>query len=417
MTTASTTHSTSAPSDASDGSAGDGSAVDSALDAVRSITPTYVRPERLFVKGEGCWLETDDGARFLDMTSGIAVTALGHGSSVVTDALHAAADGLHHVSNLYHTAPALDLARALTERSFATQVFFSNSGSEANEAAIKFARLAGGEDRRTIAYFEGAFHGRTFASLAATDRPDYKEPFEPLPGGYTRLAWNDTAALDAIDEHTAAVLVEPIQGESGVRVPDDDWLPALRERCHATGALLVFDEVQCGLGRTGSLFAYESFGVVPDMVTLAKPLAGGLPMGATLLGERAAAAVRPGCHGTTFGGGPVVSAVALAVLRAVDTLPMREHVAREGEHLRARLAKAHPSIQDVRGRGLMVGVAVEDVPRVHAAAFEEGLLVVPAGHSTVRFLPPLVVSREELDDAVDRFTRALERVAQAGGAA
>jgi len=394
----------------------DASASDRAqlLDARPAIAPTYARPDVLFVRGEGCWLESDDGRRFLDMTSGIAVTALGHGAPEVVRALHTAADGLHHVSNLYHTAPAIELARELTARSFAHEVFFSNSGSEANEAAIKFARLAGGEERRGIVFFEGAFHGRTLGSLTATDRPDYKEPFGPLPGGYARASWNDASGLETIDASTAAVLLEPIQGESGIRVPDLEWLVAVRERCDEVGALLVFDEVQCGLGRTGHLFAHQGFGVEPDVVTLAKPLAGGLPMGATLLSERVAEAVRPGCHGTTFGGGPVVASVALAVLRAVDRPELLCEVRRKGERLRERLAGAHACVEAVRGSGLMIGVVVPEHARVHAAAFEEGLLVVPAGNSTLRFLPPLVATDEELDDAVERFTRACDRAAKEG---
>jgi acetylornithine/N-succinyldiaminopimelate aminotransferase len=380
------------------------------------LAPVYRRPPVLFVGGQGSWLEDEHGARYLDMTSGIAVNALGHAPPEIVDTLRENANGLIHVSNLYHTAPAIDLARALIERSCAHQVFFANSGSEANEAAIKFARLAGGQARRDIVYFEGSFHGRTFASLSATDRPDYREPFEPLPGGFRRAPWNrsgDDLGLDVIGEQTAAVLLEPIQGEAGVRVPNESWLQAVRDRCDKVGAMLIFDEVQCGLGRTGSLFGYESFGVVPDIVTLAKPLAGGLPMGAVLLGERAAAAVRPGCHGTTFGGGPLVAKVALKVLETVSRPLFLASVTAKGERLRNGLKEALKLDEEkVRGRGLMIGIEVPDTAAYHSLAFEEHLLVVPAGQSTIRFLPPLNVTDAEIDSAVERFANVHVRYTQ-----
>lgn len=376
--------------------------------SAQSLAHAYVRPNVLFVRGHGSWLEDENGERYLDMTSGIAVNALGHGSPLLADALRAAADGLIHVSNLYHTAPAIELASELVERSFARRVFFANSGSEANEGAIKFARLAAGPERRDVVYFDGSFHGRTFASLAATDRPDYREPFEPLPPGFRRAAWDHPDGLAAIDRRTAAVLLEPIQGEAGVRVPSAEWVRAVRRRCDEVGALLVFDEVQCGLGRTGRLFAYEGFGVVPDMLTLAKPLAGGLPMGAVLLGERVESVVRPGCHGTTFGGGPFVSSVALRVVRAVGDPAFLADVRRKGERLVERLAALGSSL-GVRGRGLMIGVQVPDAARLNELAFDERLLLVPAQGGTLRFLPPLTATEDELDEAVHRFGRALER--------
>jgi len=345
------------------------------------------------------------------------VTALGHGAPPVAGTLRERAGGLIHTSNLFHTEPAIRLAEQLVERSFADRVFFSNSGAEANEAAIKFARLRGGPGRRTIVSFSGSFHGRTLGTLAATDRPEYREPFTPLPGGFREAPWNEPEGLTAIDGTTAAAIVEPVQGEAGVRVPDPGWLPALRRRCRETGALLILDEVQAGLGRCGTLWAYEAAGVTPDILTLAKPLAGGLPIGATLLTGDAASAIRPGCHATTFGGGPLVTAVALEVLRTVADPAFLAGVRERGERLRAELGTLRsPLLGDVRGRGLLVGIRVEKLPELRAAAFRERLLVVPAGDGVLRFVPPLNVTPDEIDEAVARFARAVRRVAEGDGA-
>ena len=380
--------------------------------AEKVLVGTYRRPERLFVRGEGVWLEDATGERFLDMTSGIAVNALGHGAPEVATALREGATDLVHLSNLFHTAPPIALAAALTEKSFADRVFFANSGAEANEGAIKFARLHGGADRHEIVYFEGSFHGRTLGALAATDRPDYQAPFAPLPAGYRRLAWNDLSALGAIDERVAAVFVEPIQGESGVRVPDDAWLVALRQRCDEVGALLVFDEVQCGLGRTGWLWAHEASGVTPDIMTLAKPLAGGLPMGAVLLTEQAASAVKPGHHATTFGGGPLLSSVALRVFERVSDPAFLASVRARGEQLAGGIAAFDsPLVRAPRGRGLLFGVQLTVPPAdLCAAALDERLLLVPAGDDVVRFLPPLNVTEAEIDEALGRLSAALHRL-------
>ena len=377
------------------------------------LAGTYVRPSVTFVSGSGSRIQTDDGRSFLDMTAGIAVNALGHASPEIAAVLREHADDLIHVSNLFHTRPAVDLAEALVERSFAARVFFANSGAEANEGAVKFARLRGGPERREIVYFEGSFHGRTMGSLAATDRPDYREPFEPLPGGYRRAPWNDPDGLTAVDGRTAAAVVEPVQGEAGVRVPDDAWLAALRRRCDETGALLIFDEVQCGLGRTGTLWAHEQPAVTPDVMTLAKPLAGGLPMGAVLLGDEAASHVRSGSHATTFGGGPLVCRVALKVLETVSRPEFLAGVCAAGDRLRRGLEGLEsPSVLEIRGRGLMIGVRVKDPAAVREAAFREELLVVPAGEDVLRFLPALNVTPSDLDEAVSRFGRALRRTEQ-----
>jgi predicted acetylornithine/succinylornithine family transaminase len=378
----------------------------------RVLAPTYARPNILFGSGRGPRLVADDGSEYLDMTSGVAVTALGHSSEVVADALRDAAGGLSHTSNLFHTEPAIRLAADLVECSFADRVFFANSGAEAVEGAIKFARLRAGEGRDTILYFDHSFHGRTFGALAATDRPAAREPFTPLPEGFSRASWNDPGALDRIDESIAAVVVEPVQGEGGVRIADADWLRALRRRCDETGTLLIFDEVQCGMGRTGRLWAYEHSGVEPDLMTLAKPLAGGLPMGAVLMTEDVASAVRPGSHATTFGGGPIVASVARRVLEEIRRPELLDHVARTGAWLVDRLARLeHRNILEVRGVGLLVGIRVESSARVVEAARDERLLLVAAADDVVRLLPPLNVTRSDLEEAVRRLDVAIGRSA------
>ena len=365
----------------------------------------YARVGPTFVAGEGCELIAADGSRYLDCVAGIAVNALGYGHPAVADAVRRALDtGLIHVSNLYHTEPGARLAEQLVLRSFADRVFFCNSGAEANEAAFKFTRRWSGKPG--IVAFSGSFHGRLFASLAATDRPDYRTPFEPLVPGVRVLPLGDQAAvLEALTAGSVgAVIVEPVQGEGGVRPLAAEWLALLRRLCDVHGAALIFDEVQCGLGRTGTLFAYEQVGVTPDLLTLAKPLAGGLPMGAVLLTERIAAALRPGDHATTFGGGPLVASAALAVLETIATPAFLSAVKRKGERLGAalnQLAQRSPKIREVRGRGLMWGIElVAPAAPVVTAARERGLLVATAGPTVVRLVPPLVIAESEIERAV-----------------
>lgn len=375
----------------------------------RVLAPTYKRPDVLFTEGQGSHLSDASGRRYLDMGSGIAVVALGHGAPVVREALTRALNHPIHVSNLYHTQPPITLAAELVKRSFADRVFFCNSGAEAVEAAIKFARMAGGDARREIVYFSGSFHGRTLGALSATDKPAYQKPFTPLPGGFRMLGFGDEEALQSITEKTAAVLVEPVQGESGIHVAPEDWLRALRRRCDETGARLVFDEIQCGVGRTGDLWAHSHSGVEPDLMTVAKPLAAGLPIGVTLMTEDVAEHLTPGCHGTTFGGGPMVTAVAVEVLRHIHRPEFLATVRNRGEHLMKELRGIDSErIQEVRGRGLMVGVELDvDPARVTRAAAQRGLLVIPAGGQVVRFLPPLNVTEDELDLAMELFSNVL----------
>jgi acetylornithine/N-succinyldiaminopimelate aminotransferase len=373
--------------------------------ATTALLGVYARVGPTFVAGEGCELIAADGSRYLDCVAGIAVNALGYGHPAIRDAVTRALEtGLIHVSNLYYTEPGERLADELVARSFADRVFFCNSGAEANEAAFKFARKWSGKPG--IVAFSGSFHGRLFASLAATDRPDYRVPFEPLVPGVQVLPLGDRAAAQRAlaGSPVGAVIMEPVQGEGGVRPAPAEWLGFLRALCDAHGAALIFDEVQCGLGRSGTLFAYEHSGVVPDMLTLAKPLAGGLPMGAVLLSDRIGAALKPGDHATTFGGGPLVATVALEVLQKLAApeflAAVRARGARLGAALRA-LAERSPKVKEVRGVGLMWGIELTQpaAPFVTAAR-ERGLLIATAGPSVLRLVPPLVISDAEVDRAV-----------------
>lgn len=369
-----------------------------------ALLGVYARVGPLFVAGEGSELIAEDGTRYLDFVAGIAVNALGYNSPVVRDAVLRALDtGLIHVSNLYRTEPGERLAAELT-KSFGGQAFFCNSGAEANEGAFKFARKW--SKKTEIVAFSGSFHGRLFASLAATDRPDYRRPFEPLLAGVQIIPLGDaeTATRVITKARTAAVIIEPVQGEGGVRPVDPEFLAFLREHCDATGCALIFDEVQCGLGRTGTLFASESSGVVPDMYTLAKPLGGGLPMGAVLVNDAIASALAPGDHATTFGGGPFVATVALDVLRTISDADFLAAVRTKGEWLGARLnrlAAGTPRVREARGRGLMWGLELNEVAApVVASARERHLLVLTAGPTVIRIVPPLTITPEELERGV-----------------
>ncbi len=369
-----------------------------------ALLGVYARVGPLFVAGEGSELIAEDGTRYLDFVAGIAVNALGYNSPVIREAVLRALDsGLIHVSNLYRTEPGERLAAELA-KSFGGeggQVFFCNSGAEANEGAFKFARKW--SKRTEIVSFTGSFHGRLFASLAATDRPDYRRPFEPLLAGVQILPLGDVeAAMRAITAgRTAAVIIEPVQGEGGVRPVPDEFLAFLRQLCTDTGTALIFDEVQCGLGRTGTLFASEASGVVPDMYTLAKPLGGGLPMGAILVSDRIAGALAPGDHATTFGGGPFVATVALDVVRTIADPDFLADVRAKGELLGARLQSLSTRsrrVKEARGRGLIWGLELNEVAApIVAAARERHLLVLTAGPTVIRIVPPLTVTREDLE--------------------
>jgi predicted acetylornithine/succinylornithine family transaminase len=370
-----------------------------------SLLPTYKRAPMEFVGGEGVELIDADGKRYLDFTSGIAVNALGYGDPGLQEAMRNAAQGLVHVSNLYRTAPGEQLADKLVQISFADRVFFCNSGAEANEGAFKIARRwargIGGPAKHEIIAFRGAFHGRLFGTLAATDRPNYRMPFRPLAGGISimeRDIEDLELALDA--ERVAAVILEPIQGEGGVRVLDPTFVRRVRELTRARQIALIFDEIQCGLGRTGRVFAYEELGVTPDIMTLAKPLAGGLPMGAILASEAMASAMQPGDHGTTFGGGPFVASVALHVVERLSAPSLLAHVRAVGVHTRTgleQMAARTGRVRAVRGQGLMLGIDVtEPAAEVIGRARDAGLLLVSAGDHTIRLLPPLVITPTDI---------------------
>ncbi len=390
------------------------------------LLQNYTRAPITIARGEGCELIDTEGNRYLDMVAGIAVCALGHAHPAITEAIAAQAATIVQASNLFHHEPAGTLANELAERSGLERVFFCNSGSEANEAAIKLARkLAyrnGETRRRTILACEGSFHGRTLGALAATANPRYHEGFEPLPLGFAFTPFNDIVALEAaLDETVAGFIIEPIQGENGVMPADPAFLRAARRLCDERGALLIFDEIQCGMGRLGTLFAFASLGVRPDVVTLAKALSNGLPMGAVLIDAKAANGLQPGDHGTTFGGSPIPCAAALAHLHVRDALGLDAHVRIVGAELAAgltRIATTYPDFfESPRGRGLMLGLPVRaahaaktfvDMARIH-----ERLLLNAAGNNTLRFVPPLVVSSEQVCDMLARFERTIQRVAAA----
>ena len=383
--------------------------------AVDPVLHTYKRPAGEIVRGEGVFLFDAAGKRYLDFVSGIAVNALGYGDAGLANALHAAADGLVHVSNLFETAPATRLARELVERSFADKVFFCNSGAEANEGAFKFARRWArtvGEVKHEIVALRGAFHGRLFATLAATDRPAYRLPFRPLAPGISISERNIEDLSAALDPETvAALILEPVQGEGGVRVLDAGFVRELRSLTRERGIALIFDEIQCGLGRTGSLFAYERLGVSPDILTLAKPIAGGLPMGAILLTDEIAKTIKPGDHGTTFGGGPFVSSVALYVLDRLSDpkllASVRENGAWFGRQLE-ELARRTGRVRAVRGVGYIWAMDIMGAAsHVVEAAREAGLLTCTAGECTLRLLPPLVATRDELALGLDVLEQVL----------
>jgi predicted acetylornithine/succinylornithine family transaminase len=373
----------------------------------RYLVQTYKRPSPVFVRGDGVHLEDADGRRYLDFMSGIAVMALGHADPAWSEAVCEQARTLTHVSNLFHTVPHVELARRLVERSFADRVFLCNSGAEANEAALKFARKYArsrhGPEKHRVVAFTGGFHGRTVGALSCTANSGYRDPFTPLMGGVNFAPFNDAeAAATMVDDTTCAVIVEPLQGEGGVWPAAPGFLAALRETCRRHDALLIFDEVQCGLGRTGTLWAHETDGVTPDIMTLAKPLAGGLPIGATLVTDDVAEHLRPGDHGSTFAAGPLVCRAAQVVVDRVSDPAFLQAVRERGDRLREGLAALrHPAVREIRGRGLLLGLELAGpaAPVVQAAR-EQGVLIIGAGEKVVRLTPPLVVTPDQVDQAV-----------------
>jgi predicted acetylornithine/succinylornithine family transaminase len=383
------------------------------------VLQTYVRPPVVFTHGQGLKLYDSEGQEYLDFSSGIAVTALGHSDPEWATAVAQQATQLTHLSNLYHSEPQVRLAQKLVQNSFADRVYFCNSGAEANEAAIKFARKYAYTHRRRedgshpvkIVAFSGGFHGRTVGALSVTYKSQYREPFNPLMPHVEFAPFNDLDAAKAIiDADTCAVILEPVQGEGGVNPATPDFIKGVRQLCNATGARLIFDEVQCGLGRTGKLWAYQNYSVQPDMMTLAKPLAGGLPIGATLLTQTVADVLQPGDHGSTFAAGPLVCTAANVVFDRVNQPEFLQQVRFHGSYLQHRLQTLEsPKIVAVRGLGLLVGVELDTaVAPIIAAAREKGLILINAGEKVLRLAPALVVNKTEIDTAVDILAQCLE---------
>jgi acetylornithine/N-succinyldiaminopimelate aminotransferase len=379
-------------------------------------TPNYGRAPIVLVRGDGMRVWDSDGREYLDFGAGLAVTALGHCHPRVTGAIREAAATLLHVSNLYHSASPIHLARLLCEHSFADRVFFGNSGAEANEAAIKLARKYAKEryadDRVEIITTRNSFHGRTLATVTATGQEKYQHGFEPLVPGFKHVPYDDLSAMErAIDSRTAAIMVEPIQGEGGVRVPGDDYLPGLRKLCDESGALLILDEIQTGVARTGRLWAYEHAGIEPDIMTLAKALANGVPIGAMLARDEVARVLTAGTHGSTFGGTPFVTAVALATFTTILDDKIADRAARMGRELMdglRALARKHALIREVRGKGLLIGAELgEPVAPIVDRCREAGLLVLSAGDRVLRLAPPLIVESRDCTRALDIIDAAL----------
>jgi len=383
----------------------------------RCFMRTYRRLPVLFVRGFGTRLWDHEGREYVDFVSGLGACVAGHCHGEIIAAVARQSSQLIHVSNLYHTRPQGELAEMLVRSTFADRVFFCNSGTEANEAAIKLARKymrqVRGEERYKVVSALRSFHGRTYGSLAATGQAEKAEPFRPLPEGFVHVPFNDAAALqEAVDGETCAVLLEPIQGEGGVYVADPSYLKRARELCQERGALLILDEVQTGMGRTGALFAHQHYGILPDVMTVAKGLAGGLPLGAVLATEEVARGFQPGDHGSTFGGNPVACAAALAVLTVLQEEQLVENAARVGSYFRDRLLglkEEVPGIIEVRGMGLMLAVELEgmDAGKVVEECLERGYVVNNIGQSILRFLPPLTVSTREVDGLIEALREIL----------
>lgn len=387
----------------------------------RVIMGTYARAPVVFSHGKGSKLFDVEGREYLDMTSGIAVNALGHGDPDWVMAVTQQAHALCHVSNIFYSVPMVELAKRLVSSSFADRVFFTNSGTEANEAAIKFSRKFQRYARSDVdnppmefIAFSNCFHGRTMGALALTSKENYRLPFEPVMPGVTFLEYGDAkAAIELISSgRIAAVFVEPLQGEGGIYTATKEFLQSVRVACDEAGVLLVYDEVQCGLGRTGYLWAHEAFGVYPDIMTLAKPLAGGLPIGAVLVTERVSAAMKPGDHGSTFAAGPLVCNAAIAVLDKISSPDFLASVSNKGEYFKELLMKklgGNPHVKEVRGKGLIIGIELDVLaaPLVDACR-DSGLLILTAGKgNVVRLVPPLIISEQELEAAAEILLNCL----------
>ena len=383
------------------------------------MVPVFAPASFILVKGDGAKLWAQDGKDYIDFAGGIAVNALGHAHPVAVKALIEQGQKLWHIGNGYTNEPVLKLAKQLVDHTFADKVFFANSGAEANEAALKLARKIGlAKGKSNIVAFDNSFHGRTLFTVAAGGQPKYSKDFAPLPGGIIHVPFNDLAAAKAvIDEQTCAVIVEPIQGEGGVLPADAEFLQGLRQLCDDKGALLIFDEVQTGVGRTGALYAYMNTGVVPDILTTAKALGGGFPIGAMLTTDEFASQFAVGDHGTTYGGNPLASAVAGAVFEFINTPEVLSGVKTRSQRIIDRLNainQTYPIFETVRGQGLLLGAVLKPAyagkaKDIVTLASEEGVLVLVAGLNVVRFAPSLIISDDEIDEGLNRLARAIAR--------
>ncbi len=378
---------------------------------------TYSRIQTVFVKGEGATLWDEEGKKYTDFLAGIAVCSLGHCHPAVTKAVCDQASKLVHVSNLYYTAPQAELARLLVEKSFADRVFFANSGAEANEAAIKLARryfnVKGQGNRFKIITMEHSFHGRTMATLSATGQEKIRKGFDPIVDGFKYVPFNDIEALNKnIDSSVCAVMLEPVQGEGGVIPADPEYLKAVRKICDDNGILLIFDEVQSGMGRCGRLFAHEIYNVKPDIMTLAKALGNGLPIGAMLATENASKGFAPGSHATTFGGNPLVTSAAIEVVKIISDPEFLKQCREKGAYLRERLASLkdkHSTIKEIRGKGLLVGMEIDgDAGKVVSQCMEKGYVINAIQGKILRFAPPLIIKKEEIDGLIEALDAVLE---------
>ena len=386
---------------------------------IPAVMPTYNRTPFAFVRGEGAWLEAEDGTRYLDLGAGIAVNVLGHAHPALVAALTEQAVRVWHVSNLYTIPEQERLAKKLVEATFADTVFFTNSGTEACELAVKMARKhwhEKGEERSEIVTFSGSFHGRSTAAIAAAGSDKMTKGFGPLMPGFVHVPFGDwEATRAAVTDRTAAILIEPIQGEGGIRALPEGFLGDLRQLCNETGTLLILDEVQCGMGRTGRLFAHEWANIAPDIMMVAKGIGGGFPLGAVLATEEAAAGMAAGTHGSTYGGNPLGCAVGCAVMDIVADHDFLDDVSRKAGLFRQRLeglvAEHHDIFESVRGTGLMLGLTCRVPARnVVVAGYDERVLTIPAAEEVVRVLPPLNITDEEIGEATSRLDRAAAAV-------
>lgn len=387
------------------------------------MVPNYAPGKVIPVRGEGSHIWDQDGREYIDFAGGIAVSALGHAHPALVEALTSQGQKLWHLSNVMTNEPAIALAKKLTDLTFADKVYFCNSGAEANEAALKLARrhawLKHGEDKHEIISTLSSFHGRTLFTVSVGGQAKYKEGFEPTPGGINHVPYNDLAAMEAqISDKTAAVIVEPIQGEGGVTPAKQEYLEGLRALCDKHDALLIFDEVQSGVGRTGALYAYQKYGVTPDVLTTAKALGGGFPIGAMLTTDECAKSLGIGTHGSTYGGNPLACSVSLAVIETLTAPGVMDDVDAKGQRIRDGLAKINERFnlfKDVRGMGLLIGAELVDdwqgkAKEFLAAALEEGVMMLVAGPNVLRFAPSLIIPDADIDDGLARLEKAIEKV-------